>query len=359
MRSPRNSLARWTGDPPGEPERPVRSGREEIYEPGFLSLTPERARVLLLVAVRPAAQAMLVVAVLVVLTLLTSGDGMAGTSAAIAASWLGMHQVALLIGKTALGLLPLLPTLVLLWAAARECARAMLPDSSRADLGWLLGAALGGPLLVTAVCLAVVQDASGILPVRSPNALAAFAWVLALHLLAATAGIVSREIPYVVDLLRLPDWAVTGLRRTGTAVLRLVACATAVTVVSLLAHWSTMGEGYADAGDFWGVLGLSALSVIYLPNVVAGALGILLGSSVQFGAASVSLFEVSGGPVPVVPVLAALPIGPAVAWWPLLMLLPAAVGVVTGLDLARTGDDEIPRPWSILVCAGATTLVLA
>src|SRR5690606_33390151 len=123
--------------------------------------------------------------------------------------------------------------------------------------------------------------------------------------------------------------------------------------------WSTMGEGYADAGDFWGVLGLSALSVIYLPNVVAGALGILLGSSVQFGAASVSLFEVSGGPVPVVPVLAALPIGPAVAWWPLLMLLPAAVGVVTGLDLARTGDDEIPRPWSILVCAGATTLVLA
>ncbi len=336
----------------------MRSGREEIYEPGFLSLTPERARVLLLVAVRPAAQAMLVIAVLVLLTLLTSGDGMAGTSAAIAASWLAMHQVPLVIGKTTLGLLPLLPTLVLMWAAARECARAMLPDSSRADLGWLVGAALGGPLLVTAVCLAVVEDASGILPVRSPNALAAFGWVLALHLVAAAAGIVSREVPRVIDLLRLPDWVVTGLRCSGRTALRLLACATAVTVVSLLAHWSAMGEGYASAGDAWGVLGLTVLSLVYLPNVVVGALAMLLGASVQFGEASISLFEVTGGPVPAVPVLAALPVGPAVAWWPLLMAVPAAVGVITGLDLARTGDDEIPRPWSVLVCAGGTTLVV-
>ena len=336
----------------------MRSGPEEIYEPGFLSLTPERARVLLLVAVRPAAQAMLVIAVLVLLTLLTSGDGMAGTSAAIAASWLAMHQVPLVIGKTTLGLLPLLPTVVLLWAAARECARAMLPDSSRADLGWLIGAALGGPLLVTAVCLAVVEDASGILPVRAPNALSAFVWVLVLHLIAAVAGIVSREIPHVVDLLRLPDWAVTGLRCSGRTALRLLACAAAVTVVSLLAHWSAMGDGYASAGDAWGVLGLTVLSLLYLPNVVVGALGVLLGAPVQFGAASISLFEVVGGPVPAVPVLAALPIGPAVGWWPLLIALPAAVGVLTGLDLARTGDDEIRRPRSVLVCAAATTLVL-
>src|SRR5690606_4936000 len=129
MSSPRNSLVRWTGEPPGKPERPVRSGPEEIYEPGFLSLTPERAKVLLLVAVRPAAQAMLVVAVVVVRTLLTWGVGMAGPSAAVAASWLGMHRIPLVIGKPTLGLLPLLPTLVLLWAAARECDRDMLPDS--------------------------------------------------------------------------------------------------------------------------------------------------------------------------------------------------------------------------------------
>lgn len=336
----------------------MRSGPDEIYEPGFLSLTPERAKVLLLVAVRPAAEAMLVIAVLVLLTLLTSGDGMAGTSAAIAASWLAMHQVPLVIGKTTLGLLPLLPTVVLLWVAARECARAMLPDGSRADLGWLVGAALGGPLLVTAVCLAVVEDASGILPVRTPNALSAFAWVLVLHLIAVAAGVLSREIPQVVDRLRLPDPAVTGLRCSGRAALRLLACAAVVTVVSLLAHWSAMGEGYANAGNAWGVLGLTVLSLVYLPNVVVGALGVVLGAPVQFGAASISLFEVVGGPVPAVPVLAALPIGPAVGWWPLLLALPAAAGVITGLDLARTGDDEIRRPWSVLVCAAATTLIL-
>ncbi|MBF6189076.1 MULTISPECIES: cell division protein PerM [Nocardia] len=357
MSSPRNSLVRWTGESPAEPEPAVRSG-PATEEPGFLSLTPERARVLLFVAARPAALALLVVTVLVVSTLLTSGGAMTGTSAAIAASWLGMHQVPLEVGKTTLGLLPLLPTAVLLWAAARECARAAVPNGTRTDLAWLLGAALGGPLLVTAVCLAVVTDASGVLPVRPPNTLAAFAWVLGLHLLAAGAGIASRELPRVVDTLRLPPWAVSGIRGAGRSLVRLLACAAAVTVISLFAHYSTIGDIYSGAGDGWGVLGLTVLSVLYLPNVVIGALGVLLGATAEFGTASVGLFSVVGGPVPAVPVLAAMPMGPAAGWWALLLVVPAAVGVLGGLDLARLTRDEIRAPWATLTSAAVTTVLL-
>ncbi|WP_280308131.1 hypothetical protein, partial [Nocardia abscessus] len=39
------------------------------------------------------------------------------------------------------------------------------------------------------------------------------------------------------------------------------------------------------------------------------------------------------------------PTGPAAGWWPVLLLVPAAVGVLEGLDLARTSTDGITAPW--------------
>ncbi|WP_328406354.1 cell division protein PerM [Nocardia sp. NBC_00403] len=328
-------------------------------EHGFLSLSPERARVLVLVAARPTALTLTAVIVLVLATLLASGSDMAGTSGAIAAGWLATHQVPLVIGKTSLGLLPLLPTSLLVWLSGRECARAVEPNSTRADLGWILGAALGGPLLVTAVCLAVAEDASGVVALQPPNTLAAFGWVGSVHLLAAAGGIASRNRRRVFTLLRMPDWAVAGTFGAGRTVLRLLACATAVTVMSFFAHWSRIGETYQSAGNAAGVIGLTLLSLAYLPNVVVAAVSVLMGASAQFGAASVGVFSVVGGPIPAAPVLAAVPTGPAAGWWLVLLLIPAAVGVLSGLDSARTSTDRIAAPWATLTSAGLATVVLA
>ncbi|MFE7802614.1 DUF6350 family protein [Nocardia sp. NPDC057440] len=327
-------------------------------EHGFLSLTPERARVLVLVAARPAALTLTAVIVLVLATLLASGSSMAGTSGAIAAGWLAAHQVPLVIGKTSLGLLPLLPTGLLVWLSGRECVRAVEPESTRADLGWILGAALAGPLLVTAVCLAVAEDASGVVALQPPNTLAAFGWVGGVHLLAAAGGIASRNRRRVFTLLRMPDWAVAGTFGAGRTVLRLLACATAVTVVSFFAQWSRIGDTYQSAGNAAGVIGLTLLSLAYLPNVVVAAVSVLMGASAQFGDASVGVFAVIGGPIPAVPVLAAVPTGPAAGWWLVLLLIPAAVGVLGGLDSARTSTDRIAAPWATLTSAGLATVVL-
>lgn len=359
MSSPRNSLARRTSGsgaaPTGSsPEPPV----EAADESGFLALTPERARVLLLVAARPAAIMLTLAAALIMVALLTAGDGLAGASGAIAASWLGAHQVPLVIGKTALGLLPLLPTALLVWLTARECARAVEPGSSRADLGWLVGAALTGPLLVSAVCLAVAEDASGIIALQPPNTLAAFAWVIGVHLVGAAAGIASRDRNQVIARLRLPGWAVAGAYVAARTVLVLLAAATAVTVVSFLAHWSRIGESYQAAGNGWGVLGLTLLSLAYLPNVVLLAAGVLVGAGAQFGDASVGLFSVVGGPIPAVPVLAAVPSGPAAGWWAVLLLIPAAAGVLGGLDAARRSGDRATAPWATLTSAALATVLL-
>ncbi|MEV0342743.1 DUF6350 family protein [Nocardia sp. NPDC050713] len=329
----------------------------EADESGFLSLTPERASVLLLVAARPATFALSAIVVLALVTLLAADSGLAGASGAIAASWLAMHQVPLVIGKTTLGLLPLLPTALLLGAAGRECYHAVAPNSSRTELGWVVGAALGGPLLLTAVCLAVAEDASAVVALQPPNSLASFGWVLFLHLLAACAGIALRMRRRIFDL-RAPEWAIAGVYGAGRTVLRLLGCAAAVTLVSFLAHWGAVGDTYRSAGNAWGLIGLTLLSLAYLPNVVLGALGVLMGAGANFGAASLGLFGVVGGPVPAVPVIAAVPTGPAAAWWAVLLVIPAAVGALGGVDAARTSGDRRTAPWATLTSAGVATLSL-
>ncbi|MGW5725852.1 cell division protein PerM [Nocardia beijingensis] len=352
MSSSRNSSARRIGGPRSSPPHP------DADEAGFLSLTPERSRVLIAVAGRPSAFGLTTLVVLVLATLLAAGSDLDGASGAIAASWLGVHQVPLVIGKTSLGLLPLLPTGLLVWLAARECARAVEPQCTRADLGWIVGAAAGGPLLVTSVCLAVTEDASGVFALQPPNTLAAFAWVAALYLLAAAIGIAVRLRRELFVVLRLPDWAVSGLYGAGRSVLRLLGCATAVVVISFLAHVSRLGDMYQSAGNAGGVLGLTLLSVAYLPNLVIHTVGVLVGSSAQIGVASFGVFSIVGGPVPAFPLLAAVPTGPAAGWWPVLLLIPAAVGVLGGLDIARTSTDRIGAPWATLVSAALAALAL-
>ncbi|PXX68485.1 hypothetical protein DFR70_102166 [Nocardia tenerifensis] len=353
MSSTRNSLPRRTGG-----SRRVPEPHAETDEAGFLSLTPERARVLVLVAGRPTTYALTAIIVLALATLLTSGSNLAGTSGAIAAGWLGVHQVPLVIGKTTLGLLPLLPTALVVWLAGRECARAVEPDYTRADLGWIVGAALAGPLLITAICLAVAEDASGVVALQPPNTLAAFGWVGGLYLVAAAGGIATRTRRELFATLRLPDWAISGMYGAGRAVLRLLGCAAVLVVFSFLMHLSRVGDTYRGAGNAAGVIGLTLLSLAYLPNLVVQAVGVLVGAGAQFGDASFGLFSVVGGPIPAVPLMAAVPTGPAAGWWPVLLLVPAAIGVLGGIDLARGSTDRIGAPWATLCSAGLATVAL-
>lgn len=357
MNSAKTALARLSdSDPRDVPRDPARVG----HEGGFGSLTPERARVLLVVAARSASVTLLLIVVLVLAALLAAGSGLDGTGGAIAASWLAVHQVPLVIGKTTLGLLPLLPTGLMLWMAARDCARAVESDSTRADLGWIAGAALAGPLLITAVCLAVADDASAVVALQPPNTSAAFGWVIVLHLLAAAAGIGSRRWRDLFDLspIPVPDWVVPGAQAGLRAVQRLLAVAAIVTFVSFLLHWARIGDTYQAAGNVAGFLGLTLLSVAYLPNVLVDVVSVVLGGQVNIGAGSLSLFAVEGAPIPAVPIAAAVPFGPAAAWWPVLLLAPAAVGVLGGLDIGRGTDDRPTAPWATLTSAAVAAVLL-
>ncbi|MCC3317323.1 cell division protein PerM [Nocardia africana] len=353
----RPAQARPHADAPHQRSGP--GGADGSEDPVFLSLSPERAKVLLTIAARASSFTVVAIVAIVLVTLTAAGSGMTGASGAIAAGWLAVHQVPVVVGKTSLGLLPLLPTAVVLWLTMRDCAHAVSPRSSRADLGWIVGAALAGPLLVTAVCLAVAEDAATAVPLQSPHTLTAFCCVAGLHLLAAATGIATRP-----NALRdriassLPDWVFAGARAAARALWRLLLAGAVLTVVSFVLHWSVIGGTYETAGNFAGVVGLTALSLAYLPNVVIAATSVLIGADVHIGAGALSVFSVAGAPVPALPVLAAVPSGPAAGWWPIVLLIPAAVGVRGGLDCARDSADEMRSPWATVFSAALAALAL-
>lgn len=347
----------------------MRTSSEQV----FGSLRPERARVLLVVALRPAGVVMAVVVALVLATLLAAGSALTGVSGAVAAGWLAVHQVPLEIGRAPLGVLPLLPTALMWWLAARVSAQAVDEDCTTADLGAVVAAALAGPLLVTAVCLAVVEDATAVIPLQPPGAATAFGWVAGLHVSAAGAGIARRLFSLrsgaVLNggaLPALPGPVRPGIRVGCLTVGRLLVAATLVALVSLLVNWSQVAAGYGTAGDAAGGIGLTLLSLAYAPNLIVDVAGALFGVTVQAGVGSVNLFAVSGGPLPPVPVLAVVPAGPAAPWWPALLALPIAVGVWSGLDCARTRwdgswwqHDRLRAPWVMVTSAAVAAVVLA
>ncbi len=350
-----------------------RSTRHTPPEDGHLD--PERFRILVGTAARLPAVTLAVVATIVVTTMVLANSDLTGIYAAIAGTWLALHQVTLTIDGTSLGVLPLLPTAVLVWLSARGAASASDavmdytgyqlegPDAAR-----ITAATLAGPLTVTVVALVVMQDAAGVLPVASPNPAAALAWVTGLYLLAALLGIGSRLWRPLVLRYAVPEWLVLSVRPAARAVLGMFAVGGVLVVAGLLWSWTTLGDLLARGESWAGVLGLTVLSILYLPNLVIGASAVLTGSTAQFGQVRLSLFEASGGDLPALPILAALPAGPAHALWPVLLAVPATVGALLGrfaaqrtlqaqADGAPVGSLDAAR--TVLAAAGFAGLVTA
>ncbi|MFE3293014.1 DUF6350 family protein [Rhodococcus sp. NPDC059234] len=320
--------------------------------------TPEQFRTLLGIALRPTLVGLVLIATCVLVTLVAANSDLTGTSGAIAASWLAVHQVQLTIGGASLGVLPLLPTLVMMWTVARGCARAVTESSPRHEQWWVIGAAVAGPLVATAISLAVVADASSVIALSPPNALAAFGWVFAVHLIAAVVGVGTRVWRPVARQLRLPRWVLDAARPALRAGMTLLATGAAITVVSLLASWSTVGDLLQAGEGVGGALGLTVVSILYLPNVVIGATAVLVGSAVHVGAASVSMFEVVGGPVPALPLLGVLPVE-QVSGWAVGLVIPAVLGAFLGRDCARRAGSVLEAVQSALVGAAAVAVVFA
>ena len=220
---------------------------------------------------------------------------------------------------------------------------------------WVVASALGGPLLIAAISLAVIHDAASVLTeLQTPDALRAFGGVLVVHAIGAVLGVGSRMGRRLLYASPLPNWLYDALRASAAGVLALMGLSGAVIAGSLIVHWSTMHDLFSITDSVFGQFSLTVLSVLYVPNVMVGTAAVAVGSSAHVGLATFSSFTVFGGDIPALPVLAAVPTPPLGPVW-VALLIVAAVSV--GLDLARRLAPA--RPGRLAAVAGAGALGLA
>jgi hypothetical protein len=295
-----------------------------------------QARDLLRVAFGPALVALVIIAAVTLLQLLIANSDMTGALGAIASMWLGVHQVPISIGGRELGVMPLLPVLLMVWGTARTTAHATPATASWFVTRWIVASALGGPLLIAAIALAVIHDAASVITeLQTPSALRAFVSVLVVHAIGASIGVGTRVGRRALGALPLPGWLADSLRAAMAGVLALLGLSGLVTAGSLVVHWGTMQDLYAITNSIFGQFSLTVLSVLYAPNVVVGTAAMAVGSSAHLGFATFSSFTVFGGDVPALPVLAAAPNPPLGPAWVALLIIGASSGVAVGQQCAR------------------------
>ena len=319
-----------------------------------------QARDLVRVAFGPAVVALVIVAAVTLLQLLIANSDMTGALGAIASMWLGVHQVPISIGGRELGVLPLLPAMLMVWATARSTARATSPYSSWLVVRWVVASALGGPLLIAAIALAVIHDASTVLTeLQTPSALRAFVSVLVVHVIGAAIGVWSRLGRRALAASPLPNWLGDSVRAATAGVLALFGLSGLVTVGSLVVHWATMQELYGITDSIFGQFSLTVLSALYAPNVIAGTAAVAVGSSAHVGFATFSSFTVFGGDIPALPVLAAVPTPPLGPVWVALLIIGASSGVAVGQQCARHPLPIVPALAKLLVASVAGALAMS
>lgn len=319
-----------------------------------------QARDLFRVAFGPAVVALGVIAAITLLQLLIANSDMTGALGAIASMWLAVHQVPISIGGRELGVLPLLPVLLMVWGTARSCARATSPYSSWLVVRWVIASALGGPLLMAAIALAVIHDASSVITeLQTPSALRAFVSVLVVHAIGAAIGVWSRVGRRALAAARLPNWLGDSLRAAAAGVLALLGLSGLVTAGSLVVHWATMQELYGITDSIFGQFSLTVLSILYAPNVIVGTSAMAVGSSAHLGFATFSSFTVFGGDIPALPILAASPRPPLGPVWVALLIVGASSGVAVGQQCARRALPLLPALAKLLVASVAGALVMS
>ena len=319
-----------------------------------------QARELLTVAFGPSLVALLIIAAVVLIQLVVANSDLTGAFGAIASMWLGVHQVPVSIGGRELGVMPLLPVLAMVWGTARTTAHATPPRGSWFLIRWIVASALGGPLLIAAIALAVIHDAASVLTqLQTPSPLRAFGGVLAVHAIGAMLGVGSRAGRRLLQASPLPNWLADSVRAAMAGVLALFGLSGAITAGSLIVHWGTMHQLYSITDSLFGQLSLTLLSVLYIPNVIVGASAVAVGSSVHVGVATFSPFTVFGGDIPALPVLAAAPTPPLGPVWVALLIVAAASGVVLGQQCARRPLPLIPATIKLVLAAAAAAVVMA
>ena len=322
----------------------------------------ERMRVLVAAAVGSVVVGYAAVAAVLALVSATAtyaSFSTAGVLTAAAPAWLAAHHVPLRFDAGQLGVLPLLPTALLMLLVGRTAA-------GTADrLGLYEPLQARGVVLSISGAHAVVGGTIALLMgegvVRATPAVAFFGCA-AVSGLAATLGVARRcgLVEMVFD--KLDPVALHGLRAGFMALFALVSAGALMVAAGLAASWPRTSELFAGAGPSVGVgLGVFLLCLGYLPNAIIAGFSYLAGAGFSMGGVEVTPMRFVPGQVPSVPLLAAMP-EEAFAWSPVVLAGAALIGAFVGWTCRKVSDRPSSRLRAVLVAAvtaAVGSLVLA
>lgn len=301
----------------------------------------------------PNAIVLIAIIIFSLIVLIATATPMAAMPATVAETWLALNLAPVSGRGISLSLLPMLPAIGVVMLVARRVYKAVKDRISLHDLLILLCGALVIPALITLTACAMLWDASSVFDVASPNVFAAVGTVILLHACAFMIGMGTRLWRALARRYGVPSWVIDSALLAVRAVGYLLLAAFIVFLVSLAVHYRAFLEslqGYSTAG----IVGVIAVSLVYLPNAVVSSLAIIVGSSLELGQGSVSLFAATLVPTPPVPVFAALP----ASMVPAVMAVVLVPLIAVSLALWNRVSDFL-NAVTITVAAGIVTLVLS
>jgi len=269
-----------------------------------------------------------------------------GVARAGAVGWLVAYQIPLTIDRAPLGVLPLLPTLLLGVLVARCAARVQTRCEihTPADAGRVV-AAIASVHGVLGVVLALVVAPATVTadPVRAAVECALVGGVAAGLGLARPCGLLPAA------RRRAPGWVWPGLVAGVGGLVVLLTAGFAVVLIGLVVSVPEVVQlSGPDAGSAFGLI---ILSIGYLPNAAIAGLSWLAGPGFSIGTSAVSPVTMVAGPVPAVPLLAALPQGPVAPWWGVVLVVPVLLGIAVGRRCIAAAPDLVTRLYVLGVAA--------
>jgi hypothetical protein len=306
-----------------------------------------RARALLVASAGPLFMGYAAVVAVLALVMSVATKAEISTASVLSAAlpgWLGLYQVPLDLGGHDFGALPLLPTLLVVLLVGRAAGNA-------ADRMVIISA---WDTIPAVAAIAVTHAIAGGVIAWTTTTAAFFDGLLvpaAVSTVAAVIGLARRG--YYEDVFeRVDELTVRGLRAGVIGLASVLGIGALVFLIGLAMSFTTVKALFAPGiGDS---VGMFLLSAVYIPNAVLGGTAFAAGPGVTIGGLTATPLNFSAGPLPGVPVLAALPESDA-PWWPVVFVLPLAAGALVGWVLRNSSEDPIAR----LRAVGAAAFVVA
>jgi len=248
--------------------------------------------------------------------------------------WLLSHHTGVSVGPAMVTLLPLAllaVPLTLLRLAGRWAAR--ITDVN----GWLDQSllVLAGTTAYALIAFGVSQmcDLGGAATVTPAMAVG---WSAGVSAVGLSLGILSAKGGWASLWIQLPEFVQGAVLAAGSMAATLIAATSGVGAIALLANWSgVVGLGRSLGSGWTDIVGVTLVSLVYLPNLILWVLAYICGAGLVIGGgATASVFCVSGGLLPAFPALAAIPSAPG-QLAPLLLVLVVLAGAIGAVVLRR------------------------